>query len=107
DLSLPDHSGLSVLDRIKQSPQTRHIPVHIISVEDHTHTALSLGAIGYLLKPVKRDDVVSALQQMEQRFSRHMKRLLIVEDDKTQREALIKLLGSPQVEAVAVGSAQE
>src|SRR5690606_24831602 len=37
DIGLPDQSGLTVLDRIKQSVHTRHIPVHIISVADHTH----------------------------------------------------------------------
>jgi signal transduction histidine kinase/DNA-binding response OmpR family regulator len=107
DVGLPDQSGLTVLDRLKQSVQTRHIPVHIISVEDHTHTALSLGAIGYMLKPVKREHVLQALKQMEDRLVRNIKRLLIVEDDEVQREGLQKLLATPGVEIVGVGSSQE
>jgi CheY-like chemotaxis protein len=52
DVGLPDASGLSVLDRLKLDARTRHIPVHIVSVHDYAETALSLGAVGYALKPV-------------------------------------------------------
>ncbi|HET7545997.1 MAG TPA: ATP-binding protein, partial [Polyangiaceae bacterium] len=55
DMKLPDHSGLSVLDRLKRDPRTRHIPVHVISVSDYTRVALEMGAIGYMLKPVERE----------------------------------------------------
>ena len=53
DIGLPDQSGLTVLDRLKRDDETRHIPVHVISGTDHTQTALSLGAIGYVVKPIK------------------------------------------------------
>src|SRR3546814_13378733 len=38
DIGLPDHTGLSVLDRLKRDMRTRHIPVHVVSVSDDTHT---------------------------------------------------------------------
>ncbi|HEY6878261.1 MAG TPA: response regulator [Polyangiales bacterium] len=104
DMNLPDHSGLSVLDRLKRSPSTRHVPVHVISVEDYAQQALSMGAIGYMLKPVQRDDVVLALRKMEQRFTTRMRRLLVVEDDEIQRDSICQLLGGPDVETVAVGT---
>lgn len=107
DVGLPDQSGLTVLDRIKQAVKTRHIPVHVISAEDHTHTALSLGAIGYMLKPVQRDQVAQALKRMEDRLVRNIRRLLIVEDDEVQRQGLEKLLSSRDVEIVGVGTAQD
>jgi CheY-like chemotaxis protein len=44
DINLPDHSGLGVLDQLKRNPQTRHIPVHIVSVADYTQEALAMGA---------------------------------------------------------------
>ena len=53
---MPDHSGLWVLDQLKRDTRTRHIPVHVVSASDNAQTALSLGAIGYALKPVKRED---------------------------------------------------
>ena len=50
DVGLPDQSGLTVLDRLKRDGQTRHIPIHVVSGADHSQTALSLGAVGYLMK---------------------------------------------------------
>jgi CheY-like chemotaxis protein/signal transduction histidine kinase/CHASE3 domain sensor protein len=106
DVNLPDHSGLSVLDRLKQNPETRHIPVHMMSVEDHAHRALSMGAVGYLQKPVNREDLIVALKSLDERFTR-MRRLLVVEDDEVQRDAIRHLLGTDGVEIVAVATVGE
>ncbi len=107
DVGLPDESGLTVLDRLKRDDQTRHIPIHVVSGADHSQTALSLGAIGYLVKPVKRDDLAEVLQSFQSRLTQTMRRVLIVEDDDVQREAVGKLLASRDVETVGVGTAAE
>jgi signal transduction histidine kinase/DNA-binding response OmpR family regulator/CHASE3 domain sensor protein len=107
DVGLPDQSGLSVLDRLKRDVQTRHIPIHVISASDHSQTALALGAVGHMLKPVRREQVADVLKQLESRLSQHMHRVLIVEDDALQREALSRLLSSRDVETVTAGTAAE
>ncbi len=107
DLKLPDHSGLSVLDRLKRDPRTRHIPVHIISFADDKQAAFALGAVGYMLKPVQREQIKSALQKLETQFTRSLRRLLVVEDNLTQRDAICQLLGGDGVEIVAVGLVAE
>ncbi len=43
DMRLPDHSGLTVLQRLKERAETRHIPVHVISVEDRVEAAMHMG----------------------------------------------------------------
>ncbi len=107
DVGLPDHSGLSVLDRLKRDARTRHIPVHVVSASDYAHAALSLGAVGYMLKPVKREELVDAFRKFETRLSTKVRRVLIVEDDEVQRDAVCKLLHSQDVECVSVGTAAE
>ncbi len=107
DVGLPDQSGLSVLDRLKYDVKTRHIPIHIVSAGDHAEAALALGAIGYMLKPVKREELVDVLKKLEAKLSQGMRRVLIVEDDQVQREAVGKLLTSHDVETVAAGTAAE
>jgi CheY-like chemotaxis protein/signal transduction histidine kinase/CHASE3 domain sensor protein len=104
DVLLPDHSGMTVLERLKRNPATRHIPVHMVSVADHTQAALAMGAVGYLLKPVSRDHLVGAFRKLEERLSRQVRRILVVEDDGVQRESLGKLLGGDGIEVRGVAS---
>ena len=107
DVGLPDESGLMVLDRLKRDDATRHIPIHVISAADHSQTALSLGAIGYLVKPVKREELAEVLQALQSKLTSTVRRVLIVEDDPVQRDAVGKLLSSGDVETVGVGTAAE
>src|SRR5262249_22544876 len=46
DLKLPDMEGWAILDILKHDPETRHIPVSIISVQDELHKYLHMGALG-------------------------------------------------------------
>ncbi|MES1244824.1 MAG: response regulator [Acidobacteriota bacterium] len=107
DIGLPDHSGLSVLDRLKHDARTRHIPVHVVSAGDHAETALALGAVGYMLKPVQREELADALRGLEMRLARRLRRVLVVEDDPVQLESLRKLLGSQEVETVGASTGTE
>jgi signal transduction histidine kinase/DNA-binding response OmpR family regulator/CHASE3 domain sensor protein len=105
DVNLPDHSGLGVLDQLKRSPKTRHIPVHMASVTDFSREAMELGAIGYALKPVKREELVEAFHRLDQKVSQGLRRVLIVEDEARQRESMTQLLAGPEVQITAVESA--
>jgi CheY-like chemotaxis protein/CHASE3 domain sensor protein len=107
DVGLPDQSGLSVLDRLKRDVRTRHIPIHIVSANDYSQTAMSLGAVGYALKPVRREQLVEVLEKLEAKLSQRVHRVLIVEDNEVQREAVAKLLTSHDVETVSAGTAAE
>jgi CheY-like chemotaxis protein len=104
DIGLPDVSGLSVLERLKRDPATRHIPVHVVSAQENTQLALELGAVGALLKPATREHLIDAIRQLEDRHQRTMRRLLIVEDDADLRSNLTLLLARDELEIVAVGT---
>jgi len=107
DVRLPDHSGLTVLDRLKRNSANRHIPVHMISAEDHVQQALELGALGYTLKPVKREELLRALQRMEQKLEQTMGRVLVVEDSPHQRQAIEALMGQGGVSVTSVATASD
>jgi signal transduction histidine kinase/DNA-binding response OmpR family regulator len=107
DMNLPDHTGLSVLDRIKRDVRTRHIPVHVVSVDDDSQAALSSGAIGYLFKPVKREALIDMLEGLEARMAQRLRRVLVVEDDTQQAESVKLLLASRDVETVEAHSAAQ
>lgn len=107
DVGLPDHSGLSVLDRLKRDMRTRHIPIHMVSVDDYTYEALSQGAISYMLKPVSREKLSQALATIESRLEHRVRTVLIVEDDPVQLKGLKALIGSDDVEVVGAATAAE
>jgi CheY-like chemotaxis protein len=104
DVKLPDRTGLYVLDQLKRSKTTRHVPVHMMSVEDRSQQALSMGAVGYLRKPADREALAAALARLESHGQAREKRLLIVEDNQVERAAIERLLTSPGVETVTVDS---
>ncbi|MBM3604084.1 MAG: response regulator [Alphaproteobacteria bacterium] len=107
DVGLPDHSGLSALDRLKRDTSTRHIPVHVVSADDYTKEALAQGAISYMLKPVQRDQLELAIRNLEHRLEQRLRCVLIVEDDPAQMEGLKALLASDEVETVGAGTAAD
>ncbi len=107
DVGLPDRSGLSVLDALKHTPATRHVPVHVMSVADHTQAALEMGAVGYAIKPIVREKLVDAFKRLEAKFMQKMRRVLIVEDDEALRASTCRLLGGDNVQTVAVGTGAE
>jgi len=107
DMRLPDHSGLTVLQRLKEHANTRHIPVHVISVEDRVEAAMHMGAIGYAVKPTTREELKDIFTRLEAKLTQKVKRVLLVEDDDLQRESIARLIGDDDIEITAVGFAQE
>ncbi|WP_087754863.1 response regulator [Paraburkholderia caledonica] len=107
DVGLPDRSGLTVLEWLKNDPLTRHIPIHIVSATDHADKALHLGAIGYTLKPTARSTMEAAIRRLEARLQQHLKRVLVIEDDAAMRESIRALLQSENTEIVAVATLAE
>jgi CheY-like chemotaxis protein len=106
DLNLPDLSGWAILETLKNDPATRHIPVHIMSVEEEVLDAYRKGAIGYLTKPVSRADLEKPFEKIEQFISREIKNLLLVEDDANSRRSIIKLLQGSDVQITEANRGQ-
>ncbi|WP_141290220.1 response regulator, partial [Ideonella azotifigens] len=104
DVGLPDVSGLSVLERLKRDPGTRHIPVHVVSGLERSHAAMTMGAIGHLVKPALREHLVEAIERLRHRLDHPLRRVLVVEDDVALRQNLQLLLAAPQVEITTVGT---
>ncbi len=61
DILLPGESGWRVLDRLKEHPATRDIPVVVISVVDNPRESLAKGAVAHFTKPVTRAQLAGAL----------------------------------------------
>ncbi|NOY61150.1 MAG: response regulator [Calditrichaeota bacterium] len=107
DIGLPDISGWTVMERLKDDPQTRHIPVHFISASDESMEAMRMGAIGFLTKPVNMEALEKAFNKIENTVSKSIKNLLIVEDNREQQKSILELIGNHDVHSIAVGSGKQ
>jgi CheY-like chemotaxis protein/CHASE3 domain sensor protein len=107
DMGLPDGSGLMVLQRLKESAQTRHIPVHVVSAQDRSEAALQMGAIGYAIKPTTREQLKEVFRKLEDKLTQKVKRVLLVEDDAMQRDSVTHLISDDDVEITAVETGAE
>jgi len=106
DLQLPLIDGWTVLDHLKRDPETRHIPVQVISVVDKERGSL-VKAISYLEKPVSREAVEGALAHMKSFADRDVRELLIVEDDQAQAQGLVELIKGLDVRTTTAGTGEE
>ncbi|NUP55184.1 MAG: response regulator, partial [Gemmatimonadaceae bacterium] len=107
DIDMPGMDGWAVLDRLKHHPQTRHIPVHIITGVRERQQGLKSGALAYLEKPVTKEALDESFARISNFIESSVKRLLVVEDDPTQRDAMIELIQHEDVEITAVGTAED
>jgi HAMP domain-containing protein/signal transduction histidine kinase/DNA-binding response OmpR family regulator len=107
DIDLPGMDGWGVLDRLKHHPDTRHIPVHIISGIRERQHGLKAGAIAYLEKPVTKEALEDSFNKIGKFIDQQVKHLLVVEDDEAQRNSMVELIAHEDVAITAVASADE
>jgi CheY-like chemotaxis protein/signal transduction histidine kinase/HAMP domain-containing protein len=107
DIDMPGMDGWAVLDRLKHHPQTRHIPVHIITGIRERQQGLKSGALAYLEKPVTKEALDDSFAKIANFIDTSVKRLLVVEDDETQRESMIELISHEDVAITAVATGED
>jgi CheY-like chemotaxis protein len=107
DLGLPDMEGWKVLDRLKDDPNTRHIPVQIITADEERERGLQQGALAFLTKPAQKENLDEAFKDIRQYIERQVKSLLVVEDDEVQRKSIAELIGESDVQITGASTAQE
>jgi signal transduction histidine kinase/CheY-like chemotaxis protein len=98
DIRLPGIDGWRVLELLKEHPETRHIPVHIMSVDEPSAAIRRKGAIGHVQKPVTREQIGAALRKLEETATRQAKRVLVVEDDEAVRRGIVELIADGEVQ---------
>jgi signal transduction histidine kinase/CheY-like chemotaxis protein/methyl-accepting chemotaxis protein len=98
DVGLPELDGWTVMDRLKDNPDTRHIPVHFMSASDQSQNAKQMGAIGYLLKPVSLEALGKAFNSIKQFLAKTVKNLLLVVDNQPHQQQILALVESKNIQ---------
>jgi CheY-like chemotaxis protein len=108
DIRLPVVDGWQLIQKLKKNPRTRHIPVHVITVTDQRQRGPQMHAFAYLEKPVTKEGLETAFMNISAFLDRNVRRLLVVEDDETQRKAIHDLVSvGGDVDITAVASEKE
>ena len=107
DIGLPGMDGYQVMEKLKINGKTRHIPVHFISAADRNIDALKMGAIGYLTKPAKKEEVDQVFSKIESLISKPVKRLLIVEDEAIMRKSIVELMKGDNISITEIEKGKE
>jgi CheY-like chemotaxis protein/signal transduction histidine kinase/HAMP domain-containing protein len=107
DVFLPDMLGWTVLSQLKQNPLTRHIPVQIITLDEDRQHGMARGAFSFVTKPTSPEGVEAALARIKEYAKPRRKRLLVVEDDRTEQKSIAELLGHDDIEILTAGTGAE
>jgi CheY-like chemotaxis protein len=107
DVELPGANGWQVLDRLKHTSKTRHIPVHLLTNLDERKRGLQQGALTYHKKPVNNTELGQLFTHIQNYLERPVKSLLVVEDEELQRSDILNLIGDGDVKIIAVATGEE
>jgi signal transduction histidine kinase/CheY-like chemotaxis protein/HAMP domain-containing protein len=105
DIRLPDIDGFEVMNRLRSNPATRAIPVHFISAMDVREQGISMGAVGYLTKPITKGDLKAALEVLAPPSSPG--HVLIFEGTRDFGDSVTELLAQAKIETQRVRTEEE
>ncbi len=107
DLKLPDMDGWAVLDLLKHDPETRHIPVSVISVANHMHKCLHMGALGAVQKPAVKEALQEALAKTRRIIEHEIRTLLVVDGNDAERASITEALRGEDVKITDVPAGKQ
>ena len=106
DVFLPDMLGWTVLSQLKHDPETRHIPVQIVTLDEDRQHGLARGAFSFITKPTTTEGLEAAIGRIKAYATPRRKRLLIVEDNAAEQVSIKELLGHSDLEIVVADTGE-
>jgi CheY-like chemotaxis protein len=98
---------MDIAARLKADPETRDIPVHVISVRDRPPAAEKVGIASFLAKPVDIATLAQVFSQIMQETQWPRRALLVIESDSAKRDDIVSHLRGEDIELDSVSSASE
>ena len=94
DIQLPVEDGWQVMDELKSTTATRHIPVHMMSSLKAKQESLMKGAVDFINKPVAMEEMNKVFRKIEETIRKSSQKVLIVEENARHASALSYFLSS-------------
>jgi len=103
DILMPNIDGWDVLKALKADPETKSIPIIMVSMVDDDKKGLALGAAEHLRKPIDRE----SLQKTIAKYVKSSGTVLVVEDDLATQEVISKALKAVDIMTLLANNGQE
>lgn len=81
DLNLADDLSWRILQNIKSDIHTTHIPISVISVDEHVDKAYYFGVTDFITKPINKDILIDAIMRNINKTEYDAKKILVIDDD--------------------------
>ncbi|MDB4968398.1 MAG: response regulator receiver modulated diguanylate cyclase with sensor [Myxococcales bacterium] len=81
DLRMPNIDGLALVEILKHDPDTRKMPIIVLSVSDERDRAAAVGADAFLHKPVDSEPLIECIARLLSERGKSRQKILLVDDD--------------------------
>ncbi|HEY2746726.1 MAG TPA: response regulator [Polyangia bacterium] len=81
DLRMPGVDGLAVVEILKHDPDTRKMPIVVLSVTDDRDRAAAVGADAFLQKPIDAEPLLDCIARLLAERGKSRQKILLVDDD--------------------------
>ncbi len=99
--------GWAIFNLLKQDPDTRHIPVNVICIDDHKQTYACLSALGSVSRPSREEAMREALRTFGDVMDHQPTILLVAAESKAEREAMVAAMTSDGLKVTGVGTGKQ
>lgn len=107
DVQLPVKDGWAVMEELKSNPQTKPIPVHMMSSLHVQKESLMKGAIDFINKPVALDQMTDVFKKIEDALKKSPQKVLIVEENDKHASALSYFLSNFNISLSVVDNVED
>ena len=104
DVLLQGEHSWQLLQDLRQNPETKDIPVFVVTVVENERKALALGATAFHAKPIDR---IWLLDQLQTVLAHDHGQILIIDDDEISRYLLKGILASSGYRLLQAGGGKE